>query len=188
MPKLIKHTLVLALVFAVLAPLVGCSCCGKKQAGDWQDKVESQLPVMGHRNFIVIADSAYPLQSSPGITTFYTGQGQVQTVEEVLAMIEDADHVNPIIYVDAEMATVTEADAPGIDAYRTELNALLAGRPVQRLGHMQIIEKLDASAELFNVLILKTDLTLPYTSVFIELDCGYWDGEREQRLRDALGE
>jgi len=166
----------------------GCQASvGVTRAGAWEDKVEHLLPVMGHRNFIVIADSAYPMQSSPGITTLYTGQGQIETVEQILTMIEDADHVNPIIYIDAEMASVTEADSPGIDAFRSELDAILANRPVQRLGHMDIIEKLDASSELFNVLILKTDLTLPYTSVFIELDCGYWDGDREQRLRDALG-
>jgi len=183
------RTLAPTLLITALLLFTGCSASvGVKRSADWEDKVEHMLPVMGHRNFIVIADSAYPMQSSPGITTLYTGQGQVETVEQVLAMIEDADHVNPIIYVDAEMAAVTEADAPGIDAFRSELNALLEGKPVQRLGHMEIIEKLDASAELFNVLILKTDLTLPYTSVFIELDCGYWDGDREQRLRDALGE
>ncbi|MFT6621310.1 MAG: hypothetical protein ACJASX_004228, partial [Limisphaerales bacterium] len=25
-----------------------------------------------------------------------------------------------------------------------------------------------------------------YTSVFLELDCGYWSGEKEKRLRDAI--
>jgi hypothetical protein len=36
------------------------------------------------------------------------------------------------------------------------------------------------------VLILKTNLRLPYTSVFIELDCGYWSPEAERRLRDKM--
>jgi hypothetical protein len=27
---------------------------------------------------------------------------------------------------------------------------------------------------------------LPYTSVFIQLDCGYWSAEAEQRLRAAF--
>ena len=38
----------------------------------------------------------------------------------------------------------------------------------------------------FRVLIIKTDMTLPYTSVFCELDCGYWSAAAEQRLREAL--
>jgi len=51
---------------------------------------------------------------------------------------------------------------------------------------MEIIKKLDASSDLFNVLILKTDLTLPYTSVFIELGAGYWNGKSETELRESM--
>jgi hypothetical protein len=29
-------------------------------------------------------------------------------------------------------------------------------------------------------------MTIPYTSVFFELDCGYWDADAEQRLRQAI--
>jgi hypothetical protein len=29
-------------------------------------------------------------------------------------------------------------------------------------------------------------MTIPYTSVFFELDCGYWNAEAEQRLRQAM--
>jgi len=32
-------------------------------------------------------------------------------------------------------------------------------------------------------LLLKTKLTLPYTSVFFRLDCGYWTDEAETQLR-----
>jgi len=39
---------------------------------------------------------------------------------------------------------------------------------------------------LFNVLILKTDMTLPYTSVFIELECGYWSEAAEKKPRAAI--
>src|ERR1039458_10655620 len=30
------------------------------------------------------------------------------------------------------------------------------------------------------MLLIKTDMTIPYTSVFFELDCGYWNAEAEQ--------
>jgi hypothetical protein len=29
-------------------------------------------------------------------------------------------------------------------------------------------------------------MTIPYTSVFFELDCGYWNAAAEQRLRKAI--
>jgi len=36
------------------------------------------------------------------------------------------------------------------------------------------------------VLVIKTDMTIPYTSVFFELDCGYWDSDAEKRLREGM--
>ncbi|GGZ87396.1 hypothetical protein GCM10007028_26980 [Algibacter mikhailovii] len=35
-----------------------------------------------------------------------------------------------------------------------------------------ILGELDTSAKLVNVLMIKTDLAIPYTSVFFQLDCG----------------
>lgn len=146
----------------------------------------SELALLGHRNFIVVADMAYPLQSADGIETRYLGGDHLKLVKQVLDQVDAAPHVNPIIYVDAELDAVTEAAAPGVTAYREALDELLEGRKVQRLPHIEIIEKLDASAELFEVRILKSAMRLPYTSVFIELDCGYWDAEREAVLREKL--
>ena len=54
------------------------------------------------------------------------------------------------------------------------------------LPHEQIIRRLEEAGRSFQVLVLKTDLTLPYSSVFIELECGYWTDEAEHALRDAL--
>jgi hypothetical protein len=52
--------------------------------------------------------------------------------------------------------------------------------------HEDIIQEIDASAKLFNVLIIKTDLAIPYTSVFFQLECGYWNTEAEKNLRTKL--
>ena len=52
--------------------------------------------------------------------------------------------------------------------------------------HEDIIRELDASAKLFNVLIIKTDLAIPYTSVFFQLECGYWNAEAEKNMRQQL--
>jgi len=32
-------------------------------------------------------------------------------------------------------------------------------------------------AEIFRVLLVKTNMRLPYTSVFFELDCAYWNAQ-----------
>jgi L-fucose mutarotase/ribose pyranase (RbsD/FucU family) len=153
----------------------------------WQQKLAQELPVLGHRNWIVIADSAYPAQTGAGIETLYTGAGQLEALKAVFAALDGAKHVQPVVHLDAELAQVPEALAPGVTAYRRELHQLLQNRRVTNLPHEKLIERLDQAGKLFRVLILKTDLAIPYTSVFLELDCGYWGPEQEKKLREALG-
>ena len=152
----------------------------------WREKIDAQVPLLGHRNWIVIADSAYPWQTAPGIETVATNANQVEVIRAVLRVLHHAEHVRPTIYTDAELPHVPEADAKGITLYREELAKVLEGRAVQSLPHEQIIAKLDEAGKTFHVLLLKTTLTIPYTSVFLQLDCGYWNADAEKRLRDAL--
>ena len=153
---------------------------------DWKTKLKQELPLLGHRNWIVVADAAYPLQTAPGIETVYADADQVTVVREVLAELAKTSHVKPTIYTDAEMKFVAETNAPGIGAYRTALAGVLAGQPAQELLHEQIIGKLDEAGHTFKVLIIKTPLTVPYTSVFFQLQCGYWNATSEADLRAAM--
>jgi len=159
-----------------------CGCTSSA----WRVKLDSELPVLGHRNWIVVADSAYPKQSSSGIETVYTDAGQIEVLEAVLNEIVEAAHVQAIVLLDEEMDRVPEKDAPGIEAYRRQLKTLLKGKQVKAMPHEQIISKLDADAKIFNILLLKTDMVIPYTSVFLQLDCGYWNADKEKRLRDVI--
>ncbi|MDR2764895.1 MAG: hypothetical protein LBB90_07680 [Tannerella sp.] len=52
--------------------------------------------------------------------------------------------------------------------------------------HEELINRLDEVSRKFNVVILKSNLTVPYTSTFFELDCNYWDSVKEQALQDAI--
>ena len=174
-------TLLLMSLLAIIAITTGCR-------GTWQAKLAEELPVMGHRNWVVVADSAYPAQSRAGIETIATGKEQIETVKAVLKAMDDTHHVRPIIYLDRELQSVSEADAPGIGAYRRGLEMLLQERVVNSIPHEELIAKLDEAAKPFRVLILKTNSTLPYTSVFLELDCGYWSLEAEKRLRDKMSQ
>lgn len=175
-----------------LACLLSCLLvsCTKPEKGlvadQWQSELNEELPRLGHRNFIVIADSAYPLQSAPGIRTIHVGGTQSAALREVLAMLATQKHMRPTAWIDAEQAKIPEADAPGIDKCRQDLATSLKGINVKTAPHMEIIKRLDESSKLFNVTILKTDEILPYTSVFLELDCGYWNADKENRLRSTI--
>ena len=152
----------------------------------WESALKRRLPLWGHRNWIVVADSAYPAQSNPGIETITTGVDHMYLLKVTLDALTNCKHVKPNIYLDSEFKFVTEQDAPGITRFRESLVRLLGGRDRTVIPHEQIITKLDDSAQLFRILILKSTMTIPYSSVFLELDCGYWNSQAEGRLREAM--
>ena len=154
--------------------------------GDWRARLSEELPLLGHRNWIAVVDSAYPLQTSAGIETVETNAEQLDVVRAVLDELGKVKHVRPVVFTDVELKMVPESDAAGVTAYREALNAALRGRGMQSLPHEEIIGKLDEAGETFHVLVLKTKMTIPYTSVFLRLDCGYWSEEQEQRLRERM--
>ena len=157
-------------------------------ADNWKEKLKKELPLLGHRNGIVVADAAYPLQTATGIETIYVDADQLEVVKGVIEELAKTKHVKPTIYTDAEMKFVAEKNAPGITAYRVGLGKVLKNQPVQVLPHEQIIGKLDEAGKTFKVLLIKTPLTKPYTSVFFQLECGYWNADSEKQLRDAMKE
>jgi hypothetical protein len=163
-----------------------------RQHGEWRTRVRQEMPLMGHRNWIAVVDSAYPLQISPGIETIETDSDQLEVVRRVLHEVGESKHVRPVIFTDAELKSVPEDEAPGVTYYRDSLNHFLeefndGKTEVHSLPHEEIISKLDDAGKTFHVLVLKSTLTIPYTSVFIRLDCGYWTDEQEKRLREKMG-
>jgi L-fucose mutarotase/ribose pyranase (RbsD/FucU family) len=163
------------------------SCgCQKVESWRWEKKLSKELKLMGHRNWIVVADSAYPAQNRTGIETIIAGGDQVEAVKKVLTATDEAKHVQAKISLDKELDSVADADAPGIHIYREELKKLLADREVVSIEHEELIANLDEAAKVFKILIIKTDMILPYTSVFFELDCGYWNTDAEKRLRETM--
>ena len=70
------------LLIALLA-LFALGSGAAKAGGNWRQTLEERLPYFGHRNWIVIADSAYPLQSGPGIETIISNESQIETVRHV---------------------------------------------------------------------------------------------------------
>jgi len=152
----------------------------------WRENLNEQLPKLGHRNWILVADAAYPSYSSSGILTVATGKEMDEVLNEVLALVNSSNHIRANIYLDKEIDYVDEEHAPGIEAFRNNLEERLAQYPVQRIMHEELIKRLDDASKYFSVLVLKTKLTIPYTSVFLELGCGYWDDESEQSLRERM--
>lgn len=152
----------------------------------WKARLAAELPLLGHRNWILIVDSAYPLQSSPGVETIETNASQLKVVPYVLNAVNHTIHVRPDVYMDAELPFVPDQDAPGASAYRARIAAVLKSYKVQSELHDKIISTIGETGSQFHVLVLKTTLTVPYSSVFIRLNCKYWSDAAEQRLRAKM--
>ncbi len=158
------------------------------ESPDWKTKVLETMPLLGHRNWILVVDSAYPMQVSPGIETIETNASQLDAVQFVLHAVDQSIQVRPHIFMDSELPFVTDEDAPGASAYRSQISALLRGYPQESLLHEKIIANVDEAGKVFHVLVLKTKMTIPYTSVFIRLDCKYWSDDDESRLRKRMSD
>ena len=165
----------------------GLVAAAQQPAPDWQARLGQILPLMGHRNWIMIVDSAYPLQSSAGVETIETNADQIEVIRAVLSAVDGSIHVRPIVFMDAELPFVPEKDAPGVTAYRGGIKELFKGHTITALPHEQIIAKVDEVGKTFHIVVLKTTMTVPYTSVFLQLNCKYWSDDAESHLREAMG-
>lgn len=174
---------VFVLVLCLSARAIPADMSGQQ---DWRPVVKNRIQVYGHRNWIVIADSAYPAQSRDGVETILADSGQLDVLREVLADIAASRHVRPIFYTDQELKFIAGSDAPGVDQYRAALSTMLPADQTHSALHESLIQRLDQAGQTFRILIIKTTETIPYTSVFLQLNCAYWSDEAEKQLRARM--
>jgi hypothetical protein len=152
----------------------------------WKETFTDQLQLLGHRNWILVVDKAFPAQTAAGIEVINSGEYLLPALDFVLEEIEKATHVKPVIYTDHELSFIAPEQVPAIEEYRTGLNDLLSGYEIQTILHDTVFVKIDQASRLFKVLVIKSEETIPYSSVFIELDCRYWSPEQEKVLRERI--
>ena len=144
------------IIAALVLMTVSSAACAAQPApaAPWKAKVATAMPLLGHRNWILIVDSAYPLQSSPGVETIETNAGLFDVVDYVLKSVNHSVHVRPDISMDAELPFVPEEDAPGATAYRAQIAKALHGYTVESVLHDKIIATIGETGSQFHVLVL----------------------------------
>jgi D-ribose pyranose/furanose isomerase RbsD len=169
---------------ALYVPL---TCCTPPPAEEysWKDELNDELPLLGHRNWIVITDMAYPLQTQAGIKTLFADEPYMEILTHVYDELEKAPHVKPVIYRDKELLFLSDKDASGVDALKKDMGNLSCS-PINFVPHEELIARLDEASRMFHVIVIKSNLTIPYTSTFIELDCAYWDSSSQQALDERM--
>lgn len=153
----------------------------------WSETLAARLPLLGHRNWIVVADSAFPEQCSPGMEVVWSGEDLLPVAFETLTQLRSARHVRPKIMVDAELDALDDTLCPGILSFRSDLDRLASGfGGRQALPHEEVLKRMAEIGKTYSILMIKTTMTMPYTSLFIDLQCGYWGDSAEAQLRAKM--
>jgi D-ribose pyranose/furanose isomerase RbsD len=172
----------LALGLALLS--FGCVGIGNSQG--WQAAVDRQAGQLGYRNWIVIAEASFPAHSRPGIRQVNAAADVPEVVDYVLTALEQTENVRPHVYVTRELRSVENDFAPGIDEMRKRLQSSLHGHETTELDQQSLLTLMEDANRSFDVLVIRTRTALPYSSVFLELQPGYWDVDSETRLRERI--
>lgn len=162
------------------------SCGPLSDPNDWKTSVSRQVKQLGYRNWIVIAEASFPAHNRPGFHQVNSSSEVPEVVDFVLNSIEETQHVRPRVYLTRELRSVENNFAPGVDELRNQIEASLHGHEPTELDQQSLITLLESANQSFDILVIRTPTALPYTSVFMELQPGYWDAESEERLRQRI--
>lgn len=172
--------------------LSGCSVYDSERNQDYEELdpgLVREIRALGNNNWIVIADESFPLHSRRGVRTLLVDKEIPEVLSGVIDVIAgEGQHVTPTFYRARELGFVENDTAPGIDVYRETLTKNLRGIPIRDFQYRYLSVVLEDDSKTFAVLVIKTKTALPYSSIFIQLDNGYWDPRSEQELRSKMEE
>ena len=134
----------------------------------------------------MIAEASFPAHNRPGVRQVTATVDVPEAVDFVLQALEQTEHVRPVIYLTRELRSVENDFAPGIEEFRQRIRGSLHGHEPTELDQQALLVLLEDANRSFNVLVVRTPTALPYSSVFLELQPGYWDAESEARLRERI--
>ncbi len=166
--------------------LLTFGCVTTPLDSSWQAAVNRQAGQLGYRNWIVIAEASFPAQSRPGNQQVTATVEIPEALDYVLKTLEQTESVKPQIYTTRELRSMENDFAPGIDEFRKRLQPSLHGHETTELEQQSLLTLLEDANRSFDVLVIRTPTALPYSSIFIELQPGYWDVDSETRLRERI--
>ena len=154
----------------------------------WKESLQSAVADLGAKNWIVVTEKAFPIPEAEGVQVVHADAELPEALLEVFDSIESEGHIWPRIYNLREFKHLEEDYAPGVGKLRTQKEQVFAGRKMQEITARTANLIFLAAVKKYRVLIVKTESAYPYSSVYMELDSGYWNGVSEDALRAAMGE
>ncbi len=176
----------IALTLMLLAGTLLAQVTPKPAPTAWQTTLQQRLPVYGHRNWIIVADAAFPAYSQNGIETIVANQDLPSVLKYVAHAISSSRHVRATVFLDQELQFIDEHDYPGVSELRKKITAAFAEDQVSSIPHTEVMARINEAGKTFRILFIKTTGTIPYTSVYMRLDCGYMNDEVERKIGTAM--
>ena len=173
-------------VFSLGIVMMSFGCANLGSQNSWQAAVDRQAAQLGYRNWIVIAEASYPAQNRSGLRQVVADVEIPEALDYVLHALERTENLRPRVYLTRELRSVENDFAPGIDDMRKRINGALHGHEATELEQQSLMTLLEDTGRSFDVLVIRTRSAMPYASVFLELQPGYWDEASESRLRDRI--
>jgi hypothetical protein len=183
-----RTTVTLSALVLCAATLLAQTATVPNAAPNWQTTFQQRLSVYGHRNWIIVADAAFPAYSGSGIETIVVNEDMPSVLKYVLGAIRASKHVRATAFLDQELQFVREEDYPGVTHLRKDITAALGESGTSSTPHSEVLSKIDDAGKTFRILFIKTNATIPYTSVYMRLDCGYMSDEIEQNIKNAVSQ
>ena len=165
--------------------LFGCAL-PEPDEDTWMTAVDRQVHQLGYRNWIVVAEASFPAFSRPGVRQVNANVEIPEALDYVLNVMERTENTRPNVYLARELRSVENDYAPGIDHLRQRITGSLHGREAIEIDHQSLLLLLEDANRNFDVLVIRTQSALPYSSVYLELLPGYWDADSEARLRERI--
>ena len=166
--------------------LSGCASRQVAQPPAWGEGVSREVSALGVSNWIIVAESSFPVMSRRGVRTMVVDAEIPELVDYIVNDLEKSAHVIPRFNTARELPFVENDNAPGIDEFRRLLKEALHGNQVREMDHRSLTLLAHSDVAKYAVLVLKTRSALPYSNVFIELDSGFWDRDSEDKLRSEI--
>ena len=175
---------------ALCAVLLAAPCAAPAQSHEdtsgWKQVLRSRLPLYGDRNWIVVADSAFPEYSEPGIETIVVHEDLPTVLKYVAGAIASSKHLRSDVYLDRELKFVDEQDYPGVSQLRKTIHGDFAAGQISSIPHVDVLKKIADAGAMYRILFIKTTGRIPYSSVYIRLDCGYMTVAVRRKIDDAM--
>jgi D-ribose pyranose/furanose isomerase RbsD len=185
MKRIYRTTLAVWVILLFAGVLFG-QVPARSPSAEWRSTLRQHLSVYGHRNWIVVADSAFPAYSENGIETIVADEDMPSVLKYVMAAIRSSKHVRATAFLDEELQFVGDDDYPGATHLKKEINGILTGIDTTSIPHSEVLSKIEDAGKTYRILFIKTNATIPYTSVYMRLDCGYMSDEVDRKIKDAV--